>query len=157
MENEFSMTLLFKVNKFQEPLFFPNLKGEICLLYTVSPFDDIQFKIIPIHWKIYLGYSANGQSKVFLNMILNCIYTLFEVNPVDLDCSRSQMHVCREVRPHPTTSVLNMTLNYLMVGLQSWSFGECRIPTSLPLFPRPLYGIHRTAWQFKWVQTNNWF
>ena len=51
------------------------------------------------------------------------------------DCNHS-----REVRSlHLPTSVLDMTLNYLMVRLQSWSFGECGVPPSLPLFPGLLW------------------
>ena len=38
------------------------------------------------------------------------------------------LHLCRGVR-HPLTSVLDMTLNNLMVRLQQcWSFGECGVP-----------------------------
>ena len=37
-----------------------------------------------------------------------------------------RLHLCRGVRSHPM-SVLDMTLSYLMVRLQSWSFGECRV------------------------------
>ena len=38
------------------------------------------------------------------------------------------LHLCRGVRP-PLTSVLDMTLNNLMVRFQQcWSFGECGVP-----------------------------
>ena len=36
---------------------------------------------------------------------------------------------CFSVRPPPLTSVLDMTLNNLMVRFQQcWSFGECGVP-----------------------------
>ena len=39
----------------------------------------------------------------------------------------------------PPMSVLDMTLNHLMVRLQFWSFRECRIPNSLPFLPGLLW------------------
>ena len=41
-------------------------------------------------------------------------------------CRICKLHLCREVRPLPM-SALDMTLNYLIVRLQSWSFGECGV------------------------------
>ena len=43
-----------------------------------------------------------------------------------LDCRIHWLHLCRGVRPTPThpTSVLDMTLNYLMVRLKPWRFEE---------------------------------
>ena len=39
-----------------------------------------------------------------------------------------RLHLCRRVRP-PPMSVLDMTLNNLMVRFQQcWSFGECGVP-----------------------------
>ena len=32
----------------------------------------------------------------------------------------------------PLTSVLNMTLNHLMVRFQTWGFGECGVPLQCP-------------------------
>ena len=40
--------------------------------------------------------------------------------------------------PLPSNGVLYMTLNYLMIKPQSWSFGECSVH-SLPLLPIPLW------------------
>ena len=40
-----------------------------------------------------------------------------------------QRHLCRGLGPLPLKkTVLHMTLNYLMMRLKSWSFGECREP-----------------------------
>ena len=48
--------------------------------------------------------------------------------PVSLGCRIHWLHLCRGVRP-PPTSVLDMTLNNLMVRFQQcWSFGECGVP-----------------------------
>ena len=46
--------------------------------------------------------------------------------PVDWGCRIHRLLLCRGVRPHPPTSVLDMTLNNLMVRFQ-WcsSFREC--------------------------------
>ena len=46
-------------------------------------------------------------------------------------------NLCRGVRPPPPpTSVLDMTLNNLIVGLhQCWRFRECGVPSSLPSLP----------------------
>ena len=47
---------------------------------------------------------------------------------VSWGCRILWLHLCRGVRP-PLTSVLDMTLNNLMVRFQQcWSFGECRVP-----------------------------
>ena len=53
--------------------------------------------------------------------------------PSQLGCRICQIYLCRRVRSSTSTmSVLDMTLNYLMVRLQSWSFEECGVPFSLP-------------------------
>ena len=49
--------------------------------------------------------------------------------PVCKGCRIYRLHLCGEVRPPPTMSVLDMTLNNLMVRFQScWNFGKCRVP-----------------------------
>ena len=49
--------------------------------------------------------------------------------PVGWGCRIHRLLLCRKVRPPPTTSVLDMTLNNLMVRFQQcWSFGECGVP-----------------------------
>ena len=48
--------------------------------------------------------------------------------PVSWGCRIHRLHLCRGVIP-PLTSVLDMTLNNLMVRFQQcWSFGECGVP-----------------------------
>ena len=39
-----------------------------------------------------------------------------------------QLHLCREEKAYPPTSVLNMILNHVMVKPESRNLGECRIP-----------------------------
>ena len=39
-----------------------------------------------------------------------------------------QLYLCRGDKTPPRMSVLDMTLNNLIVLFQSWSFGECRVP-----------------------------
>ena len=53
-------------------------------------------------------------------------------------CRIHRQHLYRVVRPPPPTRVLDMTLNYLLVRLQSWSSRECGVPLSLPSLPGPL-------------------
>ena len=50
--------------------------------------------------------------------------------PVGWGCKIHQLLLCWGVRPPPPpTSVLDMTLNNLMVRFQQcWSFGECGVP-----------------------------
>ena len=45
-------------------------------------------------------------------------------------CRIHRLHLCRGVRTHPPpTSILDMTLNNLMVRLQDcWTFGKCGMP-----------------------------
>ena len=48
--------------------------------------------------------------------------------PVGWGCRIHRLLLCRGVRP-PPSSVLDMTLNNLMVRFQQcWSFGECGVP-----------------------------
>ena len=63
--------------------------------------------------------------------------TLFKVRikfliplcPVGWGCRIHRLLLCRGVRPPPPKSVLDMTLNDLMVRFQwCWSFGECGVP-----------------------------
>ena len=49
--------------------------------------------------------------------------------PVGWGCRIHRLFLCRRVRHPPLTSVLDITLNNLMVRFQQcWSFGECRVP-----------------------------
>ena len=53
---------------------------------------------------------------------------LHSPGPVVWDCRIHRLHLCRRIRPPPTTSVLDMILNNLIVRLQSWSFREYGVP-----------------------------
>ena len=56
------------------------------------------------------------------------IYLLFSSCPVSWGCRIHRLHFCRGGKA-PSTSVLDMTLNNLMVRFQwYWSFGECGAP-----------------------------
>ena len=49
--------------------------------------------------------------------------------PVSWGCRIHWLPLCRGVWPPPPTSVLDMTLNNLMVRFQQcWNFGECGVP-----------------------------
>ena len=77
--------------------------------------------------------------------------------PLGWGCRIHRLLLCRGVRTPPTTSVLYMTLNNLMMRFQQWwSFREWEVPLSLPSLPGPLcpgvvapdkgpiYGLNRT-------------
>ena len=66
----------------------------------------------------------------FLNhvQVFSCEISPIVVCPVGWDCRIHRLLLCRGVTP-PPTSVLDMTLNNLMVRFQQcWSFGECGVP-----------------------------
>ena len=47
-----------------------------------------------------------------------------DTTPVSWCYRIHRLHLCRSVRPPPTS---DMTLNHLMARLQSWSLGKCRV------------------------------
>ena len=90
--------------------------------------------------------------------------------PVGWDCRIHQLLLCKGVRPLPSTSVLDMTLNILMVRFQWWwSFEECGYPF-IAIAPRstlaqrgstwlgPIYGLNRIngICELKWIVWLNW-
>ena len=98
---------------------------------------------------LYPGYSLGGWGVLLLcreavgvfyspsrlsNFPYQVPHTLYSWNyssvcPVGWGCRIHRLLLCRGVRPPPLTSVLDMTLNNLMVRFQQcWSFGECRVP-----------------------------
>ena len=104
---------------------------------------DICFKIYQVlslrvlHW-IYPVYQAIKfwnhlkrnklwyQPLYYPDIIVQHISSTF---PVGWGWRIHWLHLCRGVRPPNQTSVLDMTLNNLMVKFQwCWSFGECRAP-----------------------------
>ena len=49
-------------------------------------------------------------------------------SPVSWGCRIHWLHLCREAKPPHLMSILDITLNYLMVRPQPWSFGKCGVP-----------------------------
>ena len=62
-----------------------------------------------------------------VGFLFNNPSSLIVVSPVGWGCRIHRLHLCRGVRL-PPTSVLDMTLNYLIMKLQSWNFGKCGVP-----------------------------
>ena len=109
--------------------------------------NGVQQTIRFIWWQA--DVSLMTRKKICFNLVYShqmCIYhaswwvqvmsihssTPYNPGPISLGCSIHQLHLCREVRPPhthiPTTSVLDMTPNNLMVRLQKfWSFGKCDV------------------------------
>ena len=56
-----------------------------------------------------------------------CLHKRLQFSPVGWGCLIHPLHLCREVRPLPPTSVLDMTLSILIVRLQPWRFGEYEV------------------------------
>ena len=90
-----------------------------------------QLRAISTIWYIYI-YILKSASVVY-NECKNYLYLLLTC-PVGLGCRIHWLHFCREVRPPPITSVLDMTLNNLMVEL----WGQ-QITPSLPSLSGPLW------------------
>ena len=107
------------------PLFSVSCYFNISL--THIPCSELSFrgpKLGPHHFLIlstfFLVYLSKMVSKQF-----SCL--------VSWGCRIHWLHLCRGVRPPPLTSVLDMTLNNLMVRFQQcWSFGECGVPLHCP-------------------------
>ena len=91
-------------------------------------------------------------------------------NPIAWGCRIHQLHLCRVIRESPSfqTSVLDMTLNNLMVRLSNaGALGNVEYPfiaiTSRSTLARnvstwkgPIYDSNRTVWHLNCVQTNEW-
>ena len=81
-------------------------------------------------WHIYHCRLFKAKSFLFSDISprLNIVQWNFQICPVGWGCRIHRLYLCRD-SPPPPTSVLNTTLNYLMVRLQYfWSFRECRVP-----------------------------
>ena len=96
----------FSVGLYEKTLLSPSLFSfEFWLALSLFSF---------IFWDYYYSYI------ILTSQIIAC--------PVSWGCRIHWLHLCRGVRP-PITSVLDMTLNNLMVRFQQyWSFGECGVP-----------------------------
>ena len=81
-----------------------------------------------------LFFLFSGHFLLYCPQILLCLFVPkneppFVICPVSWGCRIHWLHLCRGVRPPPITSVLDMTLNNLMLRFQQcWSFGECGVP-----------------------------
>ncbi len=98
-------------------------------------FSSCRVSSYPPHQKTLWGYQFSSRwagyetgntwlysTSSSLNDLTN-IYCL-----VGWGCKIHRLLHWRRVRPHPTTSVLDMTLNNMMVRFQQcWSFGECGV------------------------------
>ena len=68
-----------------------------------------------------------------LYKVFNCNFVIIKlclvnISSVDWGYRIHRLHLCREVDPLPTKSILDTTLNHLMVRLQPWRFRECGVP-----------------------------
>ena len=87
----------------------------------------LKWKMCSIKSFLYFPYINSPLSLIKVKQIQSLHIPRF--CPVVWDCRIHWLHLCRGVRPPPLTSVLDMTLNNLMVRFrQCWSFGECGIP-----------------------------
>ena len=102
--------------------------------------------IVHCFWQVFRATSCIGTELLYVESSWSsCLcssmcrgpqkYITFELVPtppavfclVSWGCKIHQLHLCGGVRPS-LTSVLDMTLNNLMVRFQQcWSFGECRV------------------------------
>ena len=82
------------------------------------------FHICPTRLNVLLSIFVLTINHHELNLLFHPAFC-----PVDWGCRIHQLLLCRGLRPPPPTSVLDMTLNNLMVRFkQCWSFGECGVP-----------------------------
>ena len=77
--------------------------------------------ILWINLHIDYGYPTCSYGGPISSMII------ISGSPVGWGCSIHRLYLCRGVRPPQPVSILDMTLNYLMVRLQPWGFGEFRV------------------------------
>ena len=101
--------------------------------YFLRPIDK-HFKQDNILHKIFnrktlkISYSCTKNMSQIMNSHDNELINKFHC-PVGWGCRIHRLHLCRGVRPPPPTSVLDMTVNHLMVRFQQCrSFGECGVP-----------------------------
>ena len=96
------------------------------IFWTISPHLTsflTQLSLVNINYQKRLKFHKLLQLVTFDN--LKSFHFVF--CPVTWGCRIHWLPLCRGVRP-PPTSVLDMTLNNLMVRFQwCWGFGECRV------------------------------
>ena len=79
------------------------------------------FRVIYPGHSLGKSYLCRGAVSVFYNLIR------LGYCPCSWGCRMHWLHLCNGVRPSQM-NILNITLNHLIVRLQSRSFGECEIP-----------------------------
>ena len=103
---------------------WPPLCGHNHFIFLSKLFDEIILYI----WKTAIVILPCIKGLVHLKSNYQPVFLTF-ICPVGWDCRIHRRLLCRGVRLPSPTSVLDMTLNNLMVRFQySWSFGECRVP-----------------------------
>ena len=122
---------------------------------------------LPLPWMLscspeYQTYPSFNYSQSIYNYFQSMQYMLPEVLsaqlilsstrvsqsacPVSWGCIRYWLLLCRGIRPLPTMSVLDMTLNNLMVRFQwCWSFGGCKQPF-IAIAPRSTLAQNGSTW-----------
>ena len=119
------------------------ISSSLCV-WSQIPWRNLQIRVLSrgsLH-ELWTSFSDFDSSKEFSQILVRCGWVAEhdkpypEVRviprqlfcPVSWGCRIHWLHLCRGVRP-PLTSVLDMTLNNLMVRFQQCSsFGECGVP-----------------------------
>ena len=97
------------------------------LLYLISFIHFAKSKVLKINNKYQARTNANSQSYIY-SLLFQTILPLTSYCPVGCGCRIHRLHLCRGVWL-PTMSVLDMTLNNLMMSFHwGWRFGECGVP-----------------------------
>ena len=104
---------------------FSSVNWILCIIL-----DEAQSVMIIIDFNYYCN-SSHQFCLLFKLKLTKC--------PVSWSNRIHWQHLWREVNPPPTLSVLDMTLNPLMVRLQLWRFRQCTVTLSLSLLPGPLW------------------
>ena len=109
-----------------------NIKSCTCVYKYIE--NLIQNKIIVDMkqskvWVIFscMSYCLNHKEGINIPLTYILISNFHLSSPVGWGCRIHGLNLCRRVRKAPT-SVEDMTLNYKLVSLQSWWFGECGEP-----------------------------
>ena len=84
----------------------------------------------------HLRYLYKEGMKIEVKSFFTCLPKRFTFIPLDKLMSPVgwgsriyQLHLCWGIKfLSPLSSILDMTLNYLLMKLQSWSFGRCGVP-----------------------------
>ena len=98
-----------------------NLNNAVVWMVLLLPLLSNTSSFFPTFWGIIPSVRTSHKIQVFV------YFLLFHFVVSSLPSRILRLHICWGVRLLPI-SVLNMTLNNLMVRFQlCWSFGECRV------------------------------